>query len=159
VGRKTLALSNKPIYYRYFYERDTDEKRRLQMPVKWRPESKDEMEQVEYNLIAWTHNGVENACLRVLPSELFDKWIAQINSLPFDDPKAEEQRRMGSKTDNVTMDRNGRICLPDGLRTLVGLGDKVLLIGCFDRFEIWDPERYKKMNSGVVVKGEATISP
>ena len=43
----------------------------------------------------------------------------------------------------MTLDKAGRICLPDRLAAAAGLDEEALLIGMFDRFQIWDPERYE----------------
>ena len=69
---------------------------------------------------------------------------AETEEMPFADPKAEALRRsLGARSDQVTLDKAGRICLPDRLAAAAGLDEEALLIGMFDRFQIWDPERYE----------------
>jgi MraZ protein len=42
----------------------------------------------------------------------------------------------------VTLDKSGRLCLPEAMAKAVGLDKEAVLVGMFDRFEIWNPERY-----------------
>ena len=44
----------------------------------------------------------------------------------------------------VAPDKQGRILIPDHLRTLAGLESEVLILGAIDRIEIWDPARFQK---------------
>jgi MraZ protein len=39
---------------------------------------------------------------------------------------------------DVSLDKQGRIVLPDYLRNYAKLGKKVVITGLFDRLEIWD---------------------
>ena len=45
------------------------------------------------------------------------------------------------------MDKAGRICLPDEMARGAGIKNEVLLVGLLDRFEIWNPERYEKVQA------------
>ncbi|MFQ5680249.1 MAG: division/cell wall cluster transcriptional repressor MraZ [Gemmatimonadota bacterium] len=44
----------------------------------------------------------------------------------------------------VTLDKQGRILVPDRLREGAGLGSEALIIGAIDRIEIWDPDRFEE---------------
>src|SRR5213080_3598591 len=102
--------SEKIIYYTGSYRHGIDGKRRLQIPAKWRPTQPD----VEFSLILWPKGSLPEACLLVLPP---DEWVALVQKLkemPFADPRAEALRRlMGDKSDRVTLDKAGRICVPE----------------------------------------------
>ena len=66
-----------------------------------------------------------------------------MEGMSFSDPKAESLRRLlGADCDDLTLDSAGRICLPENLATKAGIGKKVVLVGLFDRFQIWHPEFY-----------------
>jgi MraZ protein len=45
----------------------------------------------------------------------------------------------------VTLDKQGRILLPQRLLQSVEIGDSVLLVGVIDRVELWSPERFDSM--------------
>jgi DNA-binding transcriptional regulator/RsmH inhibitor MraZ len=50
----------------------------------------------------------------------------------------------------------GRICLPEKLANKAQLGKKAILVGLFDRFQIWNPEHYRDTNvSDEVVRPDA----
>ena len=68
--------------------------------------------------------------------------------MPFGDPQAETLRRLiGGKSDRVTLDKSGRICLPDPMAKAAGIGKDAKLVGLVDRFEIWSMERYKEITA------------
>ena len=50
-------------------------------------------------------------------------------------------RQLNRWADEVTMDSQGRIAVPKPLVEFAGLqpGEKALVIGAFDRLEVWDP--------------------
>ena len=48
---------------------------------------------------------------------------------------------------DVELDKQGRIVLPDYLRTYAGLGKKVVVIGLFNRIEIWDFQRWQNFKT------------
>jgi len=121
-----------------------DDKRRVQVPAKWRPSQPE----VEFTVILWP-NGPE-ACLLVLPPARMTELMKKIEAMPFADAKAQTLRRLiGSNSASVALDKAGRICLPDNLAKAVGLetDKEALLVGLLDRFEIWNPERYERVNA------------
>jgi MraZ protein len=68
--------------------------------------------------------------------------------MSFADPKASALRRLlGSKSASVSLDKAGRICLPEGMAKAVGIEDEAILVGLVDRFEIWNPDRYQKVSA------------
>lgn len=137
--------SMEPIYQAR-YRHGVDEKRRVQIPAKWRSAD----EGVQYALILWPNSGQADACLLVLPPAAFGELVAKIKAMPFADPKAEALRRiLGEKSDRVQLDKAGRICLPDWMAAAVGIKDEAVLNGMFDRFQIWSPERYEQTRASV----------
>jgi MraZ protein len=59
------------------------------------------------------------------------------------------KRIIGSKSTQVALDKAGRICVPEDLATAAGIkvGMEVVLVGLLDRFEIWESERYARVNA------------
>ena len=126
-------------FYQSLYRHGIDEKRRLQVPAKWRPASPD----VEFTLIPWPKGVWKEAFLLVLPPEERVALVQKLKAMPYADSKAQALRRLlGSKSDQVTLDKSGRLCLPDAMTKAVGIDKEAVLVGMFDRFEIWNPERY-----------------
>ncbi|HWN96129.1 MAG TPA: hypothetical protein VNT99_13915 [Methylomirabilota bacterium] len=137
--------SIEPIYQAR-YRHGVDEKRRVQVPAKWRPAE----EGTQFALILWPHNGQADACLLVLPPTAFNDLVLKIKSMPFAAKNAEALRRfLGEKSDRVQLDKAGRICLPDWMASGVGIKDEAILIGMFDRFQIWSPSRYEETRPAV----------
>jgi DNA-binding transcriptional regulator/RsmH inhibitor MraZ len=68
-------------YFTSCYRHGVDEKRRVQIPAKWRPED----EGVEMTMILWPKHQA-GTCLRVLPPEKMAKLVADIDALPNSDP-------------------------------------------------------------------------
>src|ERR1043166_5132355 len=135
--------TNEPTYYNSLYHHGVDEKRRVQIPAKWRPSEAG----VELTLILWPKSK-EGPCLRVLPPKEMAQLMEAIDAMPNSDPnKTVLKRFIGSESEQVTVDKSGRICLPEEMAKAVGLSDEAVLVGLLDRFEIWNPERYQKVKA------------
>jgi len=79
----------------------------------------------------------------VLPPAEWVALVQKLKAMPFADPKSEALRHLlGKKSDRVTLDKAGRICLPDGMARAAGIEEEAMLVGLVDRFEIWNPDRY-----------------
>jgi len=61
----------------------------------------------------------------------------------------------GLADDDLRFDAQGRVVVPQKLRDLAGLKDKVLLIGALDRLEIWAKSEYEKFQENPDTYGEA----
>ncbi len=141
-----------PTYYNSLYEHGVDEKRRVQIPAKWRPAKSG----VELTVVVWPQSK-EGPCLRVLPPEQMAKLMRDIDALPNTNPqKVSLKRFIGARSVQVTLDTVGRICLPDAMAKAAGISDQAVLVGLLTSFEIWSPERYSKVNvSDAVLAPEA----
>jgi MraZ protein len=49
-----------------------------------------------------------------------------------------------SKALDVTPDKQGRILIPEHLRTTAGLEGEALIVGALDKIEVWDPARFEE---------------
>ncbi|HEU5395806.1 MAG TPA: hypothetical protein VFV81_01470 [Verrucomicrobiae bacterium] len=140
-------MSAAPIYYNSCYRHGVDEKRRVQIPAKWRPEA----EGTELTLILWPQHQA-GTCLRVLPPEQMAKMKADIDAMPNGDPnKTVLKRFIGSESVQVTLDKAGRICLPDEMARAAGIKGDAVFVGLLDRFEVWNPDRYEKVKAADAV--------
>jgi len=57
------------------------------------------------------------------------------------------KRFIGSGSVQVTLDKGGRVCLPEKMASSAGIGEEVMLVGLLDRFEIWNPDRYERVKA------------
>src|SRR5258708_6752854 len=132
------------IHYHSLFRHGVDEKRRVQIPAKWRPSQPD----VELTLILWPNGAQPDACLLVLPPAEMNALAEKIRAMSFADPKASALRRLlGSKSASVSLDKSGRICVPEAMAKAAGIEDEAILVGLVDRFEIWNPDRYQKVSA------------
>ena len=140
----------KPTYYNSFYDHGVDEKRRVQIPAKWRPSE----DGVELTLVLWP-KAKEGPCLRVLPPRQMEKLMKDIDAMPNGDAnKVVLKRFIGSESVQVTLDKTGRICLPEEMARAAGIESQAVLVGLLDRFEIWSPERYANVKASDAVMAQ-----
>src|SRR6185295_19261856 len=126
--------------YNSVYRHGVDEKRRLQIPAKWRPTE----ENFEFTMVLWPGAVPQQPYLLVLPPEPPHLLMEKIKTMPYSDPKADSLRRLlGKKSDQVVLDKGGRICLPEMMAKGASIETEAVLIGSLDRFEIWNPDRYE----------------
>ena len=137
-------------YYNSLYRHGVDEKRRVQIPAKWRPSKAG----VEFTLVLWPKSK-EGPCLRVLPPVEMAELMRDLDAMPNTDPnKVVLKRFIGSESVQVTLDKGGRICLPEEMAKAVEIKDEAVLVGLLDRFEIWNPERYEKVKASDAVMAQ-----
>ena len=135
------------ICYNSLYRHGVDEKRRVQIPSKWRPTSPG----TEFTLIVWPKYEV-GPCLRVLPPKEMAELMQALDAMPNDDKnKTILKRIIGSESAQVTLDKAGRICLPEEMAAAASIKDEVVLVGLLDRFEIWNPARHEKIKAADAV--------
>jgi MraZ protein len=81
--------------------------------------------------------------------------MRDIDAMPNSDPKKVVLKRfIGSESVQVTVDKGGRICLPEGMTRAAGIEDEAVLVGLLDRFEIWNPDRYEKVRASDAVMAQ-----
>lgn len=120
-----------------------DDKRRLQIPARWRPADPND----GLHMVIWPKHKA-GVCLRVLPESTLEAIEAQIESLPKDDPEKNELRVqlkwliMGN-AETVSPDKAGRVCIPEAFAKAAGIEHDVVMVGLSDRFEIWSPDRHQ----------------
>jgi MraZ protein len=147
VNKMSDAKTVPPTYYNSCYRHGVDDKRRVQIPAKWRPED----DGTELTLVLLPkHNA--GTCLRVLPPAQMAKLMADIEAMPKgDEKKTYLKRAIGSGSVQVALDKAGRICVPEDMARAADIKDEVVLAGLLDRFEIWSPTRYDKVQAADAV--------
>lgn len=135
------------VVYNSLYQHGVDEKRRVQIPAKWRPAQSG----VEFTMILWPKSK-EGPCLRVLPPIQMARLMRDIDAMPNSDPgKAALKRFIGSESIQVEIDKSGRVCLPEKMSRDAGISDQAVLVGLLDRFEIWNPDRWERARASDAV--------
>ncbi|HOX58278.1 MAG TPA: hypothetical protein PLC99_15440 [Verrucomicrobiota bacterium] len=142
-----------PTYYNSLYRHGVDHKRRVQIPAKWRPTKPG----TEFTLVMWP-SAKEGCCLRVLPPQQMAKMLRDIDAMANSDPnKVVLKRFIGSKSEQVTLDKAGRICLPEEMAKSAGIRDEAVLVGLLNRFEIWNPDRYENLSASNTIMAQEAI--
>lgn len=134
---------DEPIYYNSRFRHGVDDKRRVQIPAKWLPQKAG----MELTLVLWPRESA-GACVRVLPPSQMAKLMQSIDQTPNSDPrKVVLKRIIGGGSAQASVDKTGRICLPEEMASQAGLKEEVILVGLLNSFEIWNPERYEKVQA------------
>jgi MraZ protein len=115
-----------------------DPKRRLTIPSEWRA-------QVGTPAGLYVLPDVQNKCLCVFPAGEMMRRIESMRRHSIADTKARNfARALASRSDLVSWDAQGRIRVKDELLNFAALVDHVVLVGAFDRFELWNPDQLKQ---------------
>lgn len=115
------------------YSHNLDEKGRVAVPVKFRPQLKS----------AVVTKGLDN-CLFLYPKKEWDKMAEEISNLPIDKSGNRAfSRAMLAGAMEVEFDKQGRIILPEYLRRFANLHKNVVIAGLYNRLEIWNETRWK----------------
>jgi MraZ protein len=134
------------IFFTDRYEHSVDAKGRVTLPAQYRRYFPSES--VAYFVPA-AHG---EPCIRVFPlatwAQYDEKYLERQDE--FEEPRVSRKiRDLYSRIKTVSVDKAGRVLLPDEFVTSLGLGGKVLMAGHRDHFEIWDPQEFGRfMESG-----------
>lgn len=122
------------------YNHTIDPKGRLSIPSKYREVLGDEFV---------VSKGMDG-CLFVYANEEWKVFEEKLASLPLINPEARQFARFFlSGAQSVTVDKQGRILMPQDLRDFAGLEKDVVLAGMGGRIEIWSLERWNANSESV----------
>jgi MraZ protein len=89
-------------------------------------------------------------CLSVYPRQVWVDLAERISQLPFSQRDARNfNRLMFSGAADFIPDRQGRVLIPQGLRAYARLDSEAIIIGLYDRLEIWNPESWSNVRTEV----------
>ena len=84
-----------------------------------------------------------DTCLAIFPMAAWEELATKVGSLPMTDPNARLlQRQLFAGAFETELDRQGRVLVPQGLRTFAGLEDEAMVLGSREHAEIWAPARW-----------------
>ncbi len=82
-----------------------------------------------------------------LPQD-WDAFVEALNSISNPTRKIIQYRaKVVGSAEEMTPDPQGRIRIPQHLIQAAGLGKEVMLLGMYDRFEIWDLETFNSIDT------------
>lgn len=117
------------------YHHSVDEKGRLALPTKFRK---------DLSAGVVVTRGLDH-CLFVYTKQTWDKVAGRLANLPMNQKNNRAfARLMLAGAMDAQIDGQGRVVLPDYLRTFAGLSKNVVVAGVHDRLEIWDEAEWEK---------------
>ena len=91
----------------------------------------------------------QDGCLFCFPRAEWEERASEVRDLPLSDAESRAYARMFfGKAEAVELDAQGRLLVPQRLRNEVGIRKEAVVVGVFDRMEIWDREMHERYESG-----------
>lgn len=117
------------------YEHTLDNKSRIIMPAKFREDLGDSF------IITF---GLER-CLFIYPIKEWEKLSQSLQNLPLGKKDARAfKRTLASRALIGSFDQQGRVVLTKYLKDYAGIEKNVVIIGVFERIELWDLEKWQE---------------
>ncbi len=123
------------------YAHNIDAKGRLFIPAKLREELGS-----TFHVIAG-----QDHCLYIFSEDKWNAWMEQLGTKNYSEIKA--LRSVFANAADCEPDGQGRILIPARLRSWANLEKEVVVIGSFDRVEIWNAQRWAKMDEEAFSSG------
>ena len=118
------------------YRQILDTKGRVFVPAKIREAMDDPSGKV------YLTRGLDGCAYMYAPAQ-WKAVVTLVQSQPFTSASVRRfHRGFAGSACECTMDKQGRILIPETLRQLAGLKRDVVFLGQFDKVEIWDVDRY-----------------
>jgi MraZ protein len=122
------------------YSHSIDPKKRLAIPAKFRTDLK--------NKIVITR-GLDK-CLFIYPLKVWERLAEKLGNLPVGESGTRSfVRLMLAGAIDVEVDKQGRILVPDYLKSYAGLSKNVVIAGLYNRLEIWDENKWKEYKKNI----------
>ena len=110
-----------------------DPKKRFTIPAGWR----DVMGAPAY---IYVMPDPREKCLNLVPPGEMEGRLAKLREKAlFDKHASEAMRIIGENSEQLTVDTQGRIRVRDKLLNFAGIDDKVVMVGAFNRVQVWCP--------------------
>ncbi len=116
------------------YSHQLDSKGRLIIPTRYRSQLTDD---------AILTRGLDQN-LVIYPKQTWEKVKEQLNQVPITHPTARALRRLlFSGAVELSLDKQGRINMPNYLLEYASIEDSILLVGMETFIELWSPENWR----------------
>ena len=114
------------------FEHSLDDKGRLVLPVGFRP-----------HLAPGGVVGQFDRCLAIWTPDTFEDLVRRLNDrVRVGDANTMSLRALTANAADIRPDSQGRISIPQRLRDFAGLQREAVVIGVYDRIELWDAQRW-----------------
>lgn len=117
------------------YSHSIDEKGRVSVPVKFR---------ASLASGCVVTRGLDH-CLWIYSIEAWEKIAEKLSELPITQKNARSfARLMLAGATDLTIDKMGRVNIPNYLKEYAGIKSKVVVAGVYDRLELWSEEGWRE---------------
>jgi MraZ protein len=117
------------------YSHNLDDKGRVAIPKKF---------QKDLATGAVVTRGLDQ-CLFLYTRDEWEKLAQKLANLPFAQANTRAfSRLMLAGAMDLEVDKQGRICVPEYLRTFAGIKKNVVIAGLYNRLEIWDAQEWSE---------------
>lgn len=117
------------------YTHSLDPKRRLTIPSVWRA-------QIGVPEIVYVLPDSQKSYLKLYTTSEMNRRLEMLRQQSITSADARESlRAIGKESELLVADSQGRIRIKDRLLSFASLKDRVIMIGTFDRIELWSPDK------------------
>jgi MraZ protein len=103
----------------------------------------------------------QDGCLFCFPRAEWEARSGEVRAAPLSDAQGRAYARLFfGKAEAIELDAQGRMLVPQRLRSEVAIGKDVVVLGVSDRMEIWDRgahERYEQAHGGAYQAGALQV--
>ena len=100
----------------------------------------------------------QTECLWLYALQDWEHKLARARETLDDDQSRLFMHFIVSETMGSEIDRSGRICVPRRLRELSGIEEEIVVIGMYDRLELWSQEEWNSYLSRMEEKYETSLN-
>jgi len=91
----------------------------------------------------------QDGCLFCFPRAEWETRAAEVRNLPLSDAQGRAYARLFfGKAESVELDSQGRLVIPSRLRAEAQIQKEAVVLGVFDRMEIWDRQTHERYEAG-----------
>lgn len=120
------------------YQHTIDTKKRLAIPAKMRAELGEKVV---------VTRGLDG-CLFVYTAKMWEELAQKLGAAPVGSEMSRGfVRLLLSGANEVELDSLGRVLVPDTLKEYAGLAKNVVIVGVYNRLEIWDKDRWSSYSA------------
>jgi MraZ protein len=91
----------------------------------------------------------QDGCLFCFPRAEWEIRAAEVRNLPLSDAQGRAYARLFfGKAESVELDSQGRLVIPQRLRAEAQIQKEAVVVGVFDRMEVWDRHTHERYQAG-----------
>jgi MraZ protein len=121
------------------YNHTVDDKGRVIIPVKFREDLGDDFV---------VSRGLDG-CLFVHDNKEWQKFVEKLQEIPGGKDARQFRRNFLAKAETASIDKQGRVLIPEKLRSEAAIEKEVVVIGVGNRIEIWNRDNWENASEDI----------